>query len=83
LLLVEGGKVPEEGNGIYLQYRYAPSRSDITVVQMPSAPAEYAASLYTKLHEADAANYAWIAVDSPPETPDWEAIHDRLTRASS
>jgi L-threonylcarbamoyladenylate synthase len=50
---------------------------------MPSTPIEYAAALYDKLHAADAAGYDWIAVDAPPKTPAWEAIHDRLGRAST
>ncbi len=83
LLLVEAGKVPEQGKGIYLQYKHPPVRSGIAIVQMPSTPAEYAAALYGKLHQADADGYDWIAVDAPPETPDWEAVQDRLYRAVS
>jgi L-threonylcarbamoyladenylate synthase len=83
LLLTNDGKVPEQGLGTYLQHRRAPNRSDITVVQMPPTAPEYAAVLYRKLHEADAAGLDWIAVDQPPPTPDWEAVHDRLRRASS
>src|SRR6266436_7332837 len=82
LLLVKNGEVPDQGNGIYLQYKHPPVRAGIAIVEMPSAPAEYAAALYDKLHEADAAGHDWIAVDDPPETPDWEAIRDRLLRAS-
>jgi L-threonylcarbamoyladenylate synthase len=82
LLLVKDGQVPTQGNGIYLQYQHPPSRSGTAILQMPSTPAEYAAVLYDKLHGADAGGYDWIAVDAPPETPDWEAIRDRLGRAS-
>jgi L-threonylcarbamoyladenylate synthase len=81
--LVKDGQVPAQGNGIYLQYQQPPSRSGTAIVQMPSTPAEYAAALYDKLHRADAAGYDWIAVDAPPETPDWEAVRDRLYRAAS
>jgi L-threonylcarbamoyladenylate synthase len=83
LLLVEDGEVPEEGKGIYLRHEHPPGRSGIAIVQMPSTPAKYAAALYDKLHEADAAGYDWIAVDAPPETPDWEAVLDRVRRAVS
>jgi L-threonylcarbamoyladenylate synthase len=82
LLLVKNGEVPDQGRGIYLKHKHPPGRSGVAIVQMPLAPAEYAAALYDKLHEADAAGYDWIAVGAPPETPDWEAIRDRLRRAS-
>ena len=83
LLLVENGDVPEQGSGIYLQRKHPPSRKNVAVIEMPSNPAEYAAFLYEKLHQADAAHRDWIAVDRPPVTPEWEAVNDRLSRASS
>lgn len=83
LLLVTQGKLPDQGRGVYLQHTNPPSRPEITTIQMPTASSDYAAALYDKLHEADAANYDWIAVDLPPATPDWEAVQDRLRRAAS
>jgi len=83
LLLVIAGKLPEQGRGIYLQHQHPPSRTDVTVRQMPHSAADYAAALYHQLHEADTGNYDWIAVDLTPNTPDWEAVHDRLRRAAS
>ncbi len=71
------------GEGIYLQHRHPPSRTNLTIRQMPESAADYAAVLYDILHQADAGNYNWIAVDLPPATPEWEAIHDRLRRAGS
>ncbi len=83
LYLATNGKLPKEGRGIYLQHRHAPSRSDIAIRQMPESATGYAAALYSALHQADAGNYDWIAVDVPPYTPEWEAIQDRLKRAAS
>jgi L-threonylcarbamoyladenylate synthase len=83
LYLTTNGKVPDIGRGIYLQYDNPPSRADVAVEQMPLPPAEYAAILYEVLHQADAGNHSWIAVDRPPDTADWEAIHDRLKRAAT
>jgi L-threonylcarbamoyladenylate synthase len=83
LYLVTEGKVPERGRGIYLQHNCQPSRADIVIHQMPSFPTQYATELYEVLHQADAGNYGWIAVDRPPSSADWEAVHDRLKRASS
>jgi L-threonylcarbamoyladenylate synthase len=83
LFLTNGGIVPREGRGVYLQYCQPPDRQDITVLQMPRSGPEYAAVLYGRLHEVDQAGYDWVAVEIPPQSPDWEAIQDRLHRASS
>jgi len=83
LLLVTGGEVPRHGNGIYLQHQRLPARADIAIIEMPVSPADYAAALYDTLHRADRADRDWIAVDLPPDTPDWEAVHDRLRRAAT
>lgn len=83
LHLTSTGKLPDQGQGIYLQHQRPPSRVNIAVHQMPKSAADYAATLYEVLHHADAGNYDWIAVDLPPATPEWEAIQDRLKRAAT
>lgn len=85
LWLVKDGNLPDQGKGIYLQHQHQhpPSRADIKTIQMPATAPAYAAALYDKLHEADAAGHDWIAVDTPPDSPDWEAIQDRLHRAAA
>ena len=83
LLLVKNGKLPDQGQGVYLQHQHLPSRESVQTIQMPAAAPDYAAALYEVLHQADAGNYKWIAVDIPPNTPEWEAIQDRLKRAAS
>jgi hypothetical protein len=50
---------------------------------MPNDPGGYAAILYQRLHELDAQNFSWIAVEAPPPGDSaWDAIRDRLARAS-
>jgi len=83
LFLVKDGKLPGPGRGVYLQHHHLPSRESVQTIQMPAAAADYAAALYEVLHQADAGNHNWIAVDLPPNTPEWEAVHDRLKRAAS
>ena len=51
-------------------------------VRMPEKPDEYAARLYAVLHDLDHKNWPWIAVETPPDTPAWAAIRDRLQRAA-
>lgn len=48
---------------------------------MASHPIAYAKMLYHSLRHADASLAQAIAIESPPLTPEWIAIHDRLTRA--
>ncbi len=85
LYLATNGELPGEGQGqgLYLQHQHPPNRTDVAIHPMPQSAADYAASLYEVLHQADAGNYKWIAVDLPPSTPAWEAIHDRLQRAAT
>ncbi len=83
LLLVMDGEVPDGGAGAYLQLSRPPSREVREIVPMPPEPAEYAAQLYRTLHDLDVRGYDWIAVDAPDDTPAWEAVRDRLTRAST
>lgn len=51
--------------------------------EMPGTPLEYAAAFYGALHRLDREGYAWIAVERPPETPEWAGVLDRLQRAAS
>jgi L-threonylcarbamoyladenylate synthase len=54
----------------------------VTVVRMPTEPAQYAARLYAALHALEATGVDRIVVSSPPEGEAWLAIHDRLRRAA-
>jgi L-threonylcarbamoyladenylate synthase len=83
LLLVRDGEVPQEGAGAYLQLHWPPKWEVREIVLMPVDAAEYAAKLYRTLHELDSRDRDWIAVDTPDNTPEWEAIWDRLRRAAS
>jgi len=54
-----------------------------TLVQMPSDPVAYGAILYSELHKMDDAGMKTIIVEEPPQQPGWEAVRDRLRRASA
>ena len=75
----------DQGKGIYFQHRHSPkgSPAGITIRQMPQPASDYAAVLYDALHQADQGNYSWIAIDLPPDEPEWEAVQDRLKRAAT
>jgi len=51
--------------------------------EMPGEPAEYAAALYGTLHRLDGEGLDWIAIEAPPDTPEWAGVLDRLRRAVS
>ena len=80
VLLVSHGHLPHHGRGAYLWI--AQECQAARVIRMPAQPEAYAALLYNCLHELDREGLDWIAVEFPPETPEWAAIRDRLTRAA-
>ncbi|WP_305789542.1 L-threonylcarbamoyladenylate synthase [Symbioplanes lichenis] len=61
----------------------------LTYVDRPGAevlsadPREYAADLYAALHRLDDRGVATIIVQAPPETEEWLAVRDRLSRAAA
>ncbi|MEO8597950.1 MAG: L-threonylcarbamoyladenylate synthase [Candidatus Solibacter sp.] len=49
--------------------------------EMPADPAAFAATLYDTLHRLDSEALDWIAIEAPPDTPEWAGVLDRLKRA--
>jgi L-threonylcarbamoyladenylate synthase len=66
------GESPNQGHGV---------RLDLDT--MPHEPEAYAERLYRVLHELDTQALDWIAVELPPDTPEWAGIRDRLQRAAN
>ena len=52
-------------------------------IRMPKDPQAYARRLYAALRELDSAGCETILVESPPETKEWTAVRDRLSRAAA
>jgi L-threonylcarbamoyladenylate synthase len=52
-------------------------------VRMPADATSYASKLYEVLHMLDGEGWERIVVEAVPETVEWEAVRDRLTRAAS
>ena len=71
-LLAPGGQ-PPVGRGTWLRAGR----------EMPADARAYAAALYETLHRLDTQGFDWIAVEPPPETPEWAGVLDRLRRAAS
>ena len=53
------------------------------VALIPHDPEAYARALYAELHRSDQLGAQLILVEAPPESPEWDGIRDRLTRASA
>jgi L-threonylcarbamoyladenylate synthase len=51
-------------------------------ISLPSDPDRAASHLYEALHLLDRAGLDLLLVERPPDTPEWAAIRDRLTRAA-
>jgi len=73
LYVLKTGEAAPPGDGIRLRLGR----------EMPENPRDYAVELYAMLHMADAQGVDWIAVEAPPEGPEWEGVRDRLFRAAS
>jgi L-threonylcarbamoyladenylate synthase len=81
LILVEDGRLPAKGKGAYL-WIHSNADSEASI-PMPTNPAAYAAILYETLHQLDEGAYEWVAVERPPDSPEWAGIVDRLERAAA
>jgi L-threonylcarbamoyladenylate synthase len=80
IVLITHGHLPREGKGAYLWLDYNAAAAGKQ--RMPEKPEEYAAALYSTLHKFDGQGFDWIAVELPPDVPEWAAIRDRLVRAA-
>jgi len=65
-----------------LAYKYQPTSKQAHFISMPEQSAEYAQSLYAALRELDQLKLDIILVEKPPETESWQAINDRLGKAT-
>jgi len=67
-----------------LARREPPAAADgVSWIKMPRQPAQFARALYAELRRADEGRPDRILVESPPDSAGWEAISDRLRRASA
>jgi L-threonylcarbamoyladenylate synthase len=49
---------------------------------MPGKAVNYAAVLYSTLHDLDREGFDWIAIEPLPPDAAWDGIRDRLQRAT-
>ena len=63
-------------------FQDAVDRGQLHQQPLPDDPAGYARGLYAALHHLDDLNVDAIVAEQPPAREDWQAVHDRLTRAA-
>lgn len=76
------GQIAKHGNTVAVLAFSRPDERVATWIRMPKEPRAYARRLYAALRELDAAGCAIILIESPPETVEWTAVRDRLSRAA-
>ena len=52
-------------------------------VRMPGEAEAAAHELFSVLRELDAGGVSLIWVEAPPDTPEWDGVRDRLSRAAA
>ncbi len=72
---------PQDAVLYYSEMQLPPAM--IHQLKLSENPVEYAAQLYTALHQLDTSCNGMILIESPPQDADWAAIHDRLSKATS
>lgn len=58
-------------------------RSFAHALSLPAEKSGYAAGLYAALHHLDALHCPEILIETPPDTPEWADIGDRLSKATA
>jgi L-threonylcarbamoyladenylate synthase len=70
-----------KGCGV-MSFRLRPAGdTSATWIQAPADPDHYGHDLYANLRTLDMSGCEQILVEEPPESPEWTAIRDRLSRA--
>ena len=77
-------QVRHQSNVAVLALREAPHTARVTSWIAASADAaRYGHDLYANLRKLDASGAKRILVEMPPQSSEWEAVNDRLTRAAA
>ncbi len=92
LLLVAAGELSAtlaehigKGKNVAVLARHEPSMPQPGVVwsRAPADAAGFAQTLYARLRQLDQSGVDLIIIEAPPDSPQWHALNDRLTRAAT
>jgi len=74
----------EPGKVFVVTHSRIPSQRGVgRVAVIPHDPEAFARAIYAELHACDEAGAGLIVLEALPETPEWNAIADRLQRAAA
>ncbi len=68
---------------VYARAEVVPRSSKVVVRRMPDDAEAAAQQLFAALRTFDAQGVRLIWIETPPDTPAWEGVHDRLRRAAA
>lgn len=63
--------------------RTVPVLESLRHIGLPNDPTLFATKLYAALHDLEEVGCTWLAIEAPPDEPAWQAVNDRLARASA
>lgn len=69
--------------GVYARAPLHSPSSAVLLHRMPNEPTAAAQQLFATLRTLDHAGVRLIWIETPPNTPDWEGVRDRLQRAAA
>lgn len=68
---------------VYSRSRLHSQAPGLLLRAMPASPDAVAQELFSVLRDFDQAGVALIWIETPPDSPDWEGVQDRLQRAAA
>jgi L-threonylcarbamoyladenylate synthase len=81
---LHGALRPQPSTCFIIAHTHIPSAEHFARVSVIPHDAEaFARAIYAELHRCDEAGAELIVVETPPESPEWSGIADRLQRASA
>lgn len=80
--LIELAMPGQESLGVMAFQSTMTTREQVHWLTMPADAQDYGRQLFSRLRELDEEGHACIYMERPPVGADWDAVHDRLTRAA-
>lgn len=78
----ERESLPELAGSVAITHSLDQVPGAARTVRLSDDPALYAARFYETLHQLESEGVSLIAIEQVPESAGWEAVRDRITRAS-